>query len=85
MAHSSLMDYLAQVIIARKTIPPLHLLLMGTYFNHAKYQGVFPNPGHHLVSLYSQNLICGTGVGMNFQSYQCNFSNYDLKLFFACH
>ena len=33
------------------------------------------NPGHHLVSPYSRNLIFGTGVGMNFQSYQCSFSN----------
>ena len=43
MAHSSLMDYLAQVIIARKLSHPipLHLLLVGTYFYHAKYQGLF--------------------------------------------
>ena len=33
------------------------------------------NPGHHLVSPYSRNLIFGTGVGMNLQSYQCSFSN----------
>jgi hypothetical protein len=33
------------------------------------------NPGHHLVSPYSQNLIFGTGVVMNFQSYQCSLSN----------
>ena len=40
-----------------------------------------PSPGHHLVSLYSRKLICGTGVGMNFHSYQFNFSNYDLIYF----
>ena len=33
------------------------------------------NPGHHLVSPYSRNLIFETGVGMNLQSYQCSFSN----------
>ena len=36
---------------------------------------LFFNPGHHLVCPYSRNLIFGTGVGMNYQSYQCTFSN----------
>ena len=36
---------------------------------------IMDNPGHHLVSPYSRNLIFGTGVGMNLQSYQCSFSN----------
>ena len=43
--HSSLVDYLAQVIHSKKLSH--HLLLhfpigMGSYDHHAKYQGVFP-------------------------------------------
>ena len=49
----------ATFILCSKILPILHVT----------------NPGHLLVSLYSQNLICGTRVGMHFQSYQCNFSN----------
>ena len=38
-AHSSLVDYLAQVIYA-KNYPPIG---MGSYDHHAKYQDVFPS------------------------------------------
>ena len=43
--HSSLVDYLSQVIYAKKLSH--HFLLhfpigMGSYDHHAKYQGVFP-------------------------------------------
>ena len=44
-SHSSLVDYLAQVIrYKQKTVPPLLLhfpIGMGSYDHHAKYQGVF--------------------------------------------
>ena len=37
--HSSLIDYLAQVIYAKKMYFSIG---MGSYDHHAKYQGVFP-------------------------------------------
>ena len=43
--HSSLVDYLAQAIYAKKLSHHflLHFLIgMGSYDHHAKYQGVFP-------------------------------------------
>jgi hypothetical protein len=45
LSHSSLVDYLAQVIYAKKLSH--HFLLhfpigMGSYDHHTKYQGVFP-------------------------------------------
>ena len=33
------------------------------------FENVYDNPGHHLVCPYSRNLIFGTGVGMNYQSF----------------